>query len=36
MEGCKLLIISKVNTLGYHPQIDRLVDKMNNPVIAKF
>ena len=36
MEGYKLLIISKDNTLGYHPLIDRLGDKIKNTVIAKF
>ena len=33
-EVCKLLNISKVNTSGYHPQTNGLVEKMNSTVIA--
>ena len=32
-EVCKLLNISKVNTSGYHPQTNGLVEKMNSTVI---
>ena len=33
-EVCKLLNISNVNTSGFHPQTDGLVEKMNSTVIA--
>ena len=31
---CKLLNISKVNTSGYHPQTDGLVEKINSTMIS--
>ena len=31
---CKLLNTSKVNTSGYHPQTDGLVEKMNSTAIS--
>ena len=33
-EVCKLMNTNKVNTSGYHPQTDGLVEKMNSTVIA--
>lgn len=34
LEICKMLRIKKVNTLGYHPQTDGLVEKFNSTLIG--